>query len=232
MRDSKLDIVERFFSGTGGSYDWIVNLNTFGFDRWWKGRILRAIPRDSALIVDQGCGTGILTLRIARRFPRARVIGVELRDEYLSRAREKARRQGIANVEFVLGRAEDTLVEGSVDGIASSYLAKYVEMGKLVRNASRMLRGGGVLVMHDFTYPRSPVAVRVWEFYLRALQKIGSRVSPEWREVYYGLPEFLRKTDWVGDLRKALQTNAFSSARVQYFTAGTSAIVTARKTTE
>src|SRR6266702_628837 len=104
---SKLDVVYRFFTGTGFSYDRVVTVCTCGFDRYWKKRIIARIPSHSARILDQACGTGILTLAIARAFPGCQVTGVELRDEYLSLAREKARSAGIENVRFMLGRAED-----------------------------------------------------------------------------------------------------------------------------
>ena len=40
-----IDTAHRFFSGTGSSYDLIANLCTFGFDFWWKRKILRHILR-------------------------------------------------------------------------------------------------------------------------------------------------------------------------------------------
>ncbi len=39
-----VDLVHRFFSGTGPTYDHMVNLWTIGFDIWWKKRILEKIP--------------------------------------------------------------------------------------------------------------------------------------------------------------------------------------------
>ena len=65
--ESPTDQVRRFFSGTGTTYDRIVNLCTLGFDRLWKQQILRAIPKGSSRILDQACGTGILTLKAAIR---------------------------------------------------------------------------------------------------------------------------------------------------------------------
>ena len=76
-----MEIVQQFFPGTGATYDLIVNLCTFGFDRWWKGRILKKIPAGARLIMDQACGTGILTFKIARKWPGARIVGVDVTEE-------------------------------------------------------------------------------------------------------------------------------------------------------
>ncbi len=226
---SKLEVVHRFFSGTGFSYDQVASVCTCGFDKYWKKRIIEKIPAQPACIIDQACGTGILTLKIARRFPDSRVIGVELRDEYLSIAREKARASGITNVEFILGRAEDVVLEGGCDCITSSYLAKYAELGTLISNAAKMLRPGGLIIIHDFTYPSNSVFRSLWQTYFKLLRMIGSRIYPEWRTVFYELPEFLRQTQWVSESLSFLMENGFSDITSESLTFGTSAIVTARK---
>jgi demethylmenaquinone methyltransferase/2-methoxy-6-polyprenyl-1,4-benzoquinol methylase len=226
---SGVDLAHRFFSGTGMSYDRIVHLCTFGFDLWWKKRMLQKIPPDPVRILDQACGTGILTFKIARRFPRCHVTGVELRKEYLDMARQKAAAWGLRNVTFFLGRAEDILLDETCDCITSSYLAKYAELEVLIRNARRMLRSGGVLVMHDFIYPSGRTFSKVWHVYFRILQTLGTWKYPEWQTAFEELPEVLRKTDWLTRLVAALKENDFSPIRVEKLTFATSAIVTAVK---
>ena len=206
----------------------MVNLTTFGFDGRWKKKILERIPRDPSRIIDQASGTGILTFKIARRFPRCRVLGVELREEYLNIAQKKMRALKLKNVGFILGRAEDVVLKGTFDCITSSYLAKYAELETLIRNAKRMLRTGGVLIMHDFTYPRGRVFPRIWEFYFRLLQTSGAWKYPHWRTIFNELPLLLRKTRWVPELEDILKRNAFTHIREERYTLGTSTIVTAR----
>ncbi len=229
MSDPRIELVHRFFSGTGPTYGLVVNLCTFGADIWWKKIILEKIPKESTLIMDQGCGTGILTFRIARKFPHGRVVGVELRDEYLNIAREKARGLGFDNLEFILGRAEDVLLQENFDCITSSYLAKYVELEILIPNIKKMLRNGGVLIMHDFTFPRNRTVAGIWEFYFKLLQMVGDWKYLQWREIYYSLPKFMRETKWVSDLTRNLEENGFSDIRIYSLTFGTSALVIARK---
>ena len=58
------NIVSDFFTGTGSTYDLIVNLFTYGADRYWKSRMLQMVP-SSREILDLACGTGILTFKLA-----------------------------------------------------------------------------------------------------------------------------------------------------------------------
>ncbi len=225
----KTDLIRRFFSGTGTTYDQIVHLCTLGFDRLWKQKIIEKIPKGSLRIMDQACGTGILTIRIARRFPQSRIIGVDVTEEYLRIAREKVQALGLHNIEFILGRAEEVHPGEEFDCITSSYLAKYAEMETLVGNIKTMLRDGGGMVMHDFTYPANPIFARVWKFYFKILQTLGSWQYPQWKTVFADLPGFLKETKWVEELEDSLGRNGFSAITRESLTFGTSAIITARK---
>jgi demethylmenaquinone methyltransferase/2-methoxy-6-polyprenyl-1,4-benzoquinol methylase len=225
--DARLALVERFFRGTGSTYDVVVNIATFGIDRLWKRRLVGLIPAGAERILDLACGTGISTIAIAQRFPNSRVVGVELRDEYLAIAREKVRRRRIANVELVLSRAEDYRSTQPFDCISSSYLAKYADLPLLVRNCREMLKEGGLLVMHDFTFPPKRALVPIWRLYFKALQLVGGALLPAWHEIYYGLPRLIEQTRWLPELQRALAENRFRDIRTEYLTAYGSAIVCA-----
>ncbi len=230
MRENPgVEVVHRFFRGTGATYDFMVNLCTLGFDGSWKKKILAGIPRGSVRVMDQACGTGILTLKIARELPGGQVVGVELLDEYLAIAKEKTKDLAFNNIEFILGRAEEVLLDESFDCITSSYLAKYADLNALVQNMRKMLRPGGVLIMHDFTYPSSRIFVQIWKLYFKFLQTIGSWKYPQWRTIFYGLPELLQETKWTTELIQFLRENGFSDIHIQPLTFGTSTIVTATK---
>ncbi len=229
-QDARVALVERFFQGTGNSYDFMVNAATFGIDRLWKRRIVRLIPAQSRRVADLACGTGISTLAIARHLPGCQVVGVELRDEYLAIAREKLRRLGIGNVELVLSRAEDYRSTEPFDCIASSYLAKYAELPTLVDNAWHMLTPGGLFLAHDFTYPPKPHLLKLWRLYFYVLQKMGG-LFPSWREIYHGLPVLIQQTRWTEELPAALRAQGFTDIRREDLTLYGSAIITARRPT-
>jgi len=221
-------LAHRFFSGTGTSYDHIVNLCTFGADRWWKKKIMSAVPPESKRIVDQACGTGILTFKLATRFPKSHVTGVELHKEYLTIAKQKAVALHLSNVDFILGRAEEVFLNG-VDCITSSYLAKYAEIPELISNAFMMLRSGGCLIVHDFIYPPDLAFARIWEIYFKLLQTFGSRSYQAWKTVFAELPVLLRRTRWPAELTAALREYAFTEIGFIPMTIGTSAMIVARK---
>lgn len=225
-QDERIELVERFFDGTAPTYDAMVHWATFGIDGLWKKRMLRRIPEGDGPVLDLACGTGISTLSIARRFPHRRVIGVELREEYLQIAREKVARQGIGNVELVLCRAEDFRSALQFDCVTSSYLAKYADLPVLVRGCREMLRPQGVFMMHDFTLPPKRWLVAIWRAYFMVMRNTVARACPEWKQIYAGLPRVIEETRWLPVLQEALAANGFANIRLDYLTLFGSAIIT------
>jgi demethylmenaquinone methyltransferase/2-methoxy-6-polyprenyl-1,4-benzoquinol methylase len=222
------EFAEQFFSGNGATYDQIANFSTLGLDGWWKRKILNKIPKTSNQIIEQASGTGILTCKIARLFPECRIIGVELQ-EYVNIARKKARDLQLTNVEFIHGRAEEVILDGEFDCIASAYLAKYVDLDLWVAHARKMLREGGVLIIHELTRPTNLLFVGLWKLHFKFLQTYGKWKHPEWSIAFRDLPLLLTKTQWVDELTHALRANKFLDIEVEHLIFSASAIVSARK---
>jgi demethylmenaquinone methyltransferase / 2-methoxy-6-polyprenyl-1,4-benzoquinol methylase len=218
-----------FFSGNAATYDQIASFSTLWLDGWWKRKILSKIPKTSNRIIELASGTGILTCKIAQLFPKCRIIGVELHEEYVNIARKKVRDLQLTNVEFIHGRAEEVILDGEFDCIASAYLAKYVELNLLVAHARKMLREGGLLIMHELTRPTNWLFAGLWNMHFKFLQTYGKRKYPEWDIAFRNLPLLLEKTQWVDELTRALRANEFVDIKVEYLIFGASAIVSARK---
>ncbi len=220
---------EQFFEKTGASYDQVVNQSTFWIDRLWKKKILSKIPPSSQKILDLACGTGLLTFALAKRFPNAQIVGVDLTKGYLDIARKKAEAMGIDRVTLVHSPAEEFLSEDRFDACVTSYLPKYADLDVLISHLSRMIAAGGVLVFHDFTYPTHPILQWTFEAYFKLLPPIGGWRWQEWKETLYELPNVIRKTRWIEELTEAMEREGFEAIRVESLTMQGSALVTGRK---
>ncbi len=223
------ELAERYFADNGASYDHIARVSTLGLDAWWKQKIIKKLPAAPERILEQACGTGLLTCKIARRYPSCRVIGVELQEGYLRIARKKVHDLDLRNVEFIHGRAENVLLEGEFDCIVSDYLAKYVDLDLLVGHAWRMLRTGGSLVMHELTRPTQPLFVALWNAHFKVLQAYGRWRRPEWSEAFNDVPALLARTRWVDELTQALRAHRFTNIEIENQLFGASVLVSARK---
>jgi len=225
--EEKRQWIDKFFSRTGPTYDEVVHRFTLGIDRLWKKRILAQITPPRRLL-DLACGTGILTFAIAEKYPECRVVGVDITKGYLGVARLKAEALGFRNVDFVHSPAEEYSSDAPFDTITTSYLPKYADLPLLVRNCRRMIAPEGTLLMHDFTYPTSPVLQKIFAIYFKLAQPIGGWCYPEWKEVLRELPEVIRLTEWVSELTAAMKKEGFCEIRVESLTMQGAAIISAK----
>ena len=222
--------VAHFFPGTGRSYDRVVAWTTLGLDARWKRRLLDLVPPSRA-VLDLACGMGIVTFAILDRFPSARVVGVDVTEDYLAVARAKQRARG-GDVVWLLGDAVATPVteRGPFDAIVSSYLPKYVDPDRLLDNVLPALRPGGVVVLHDFTRPTALLPRLVWRAWYAVLERVAPRRHREWRNVFDGsLRRLVSETKWVATFLAALQRRGYEQVRVYRLTFRSAAIVAARK---
>ncbi|MFJ3204704.1 class I SAM-dependent methyltransferase [Streptomyces sp. NPDC086989] len=98
-------------------------------------------------VLDVGCGAGRTTRLAARRATRGRVLGLDLSEPMLDKARESAAREGIANAAFVQGDAQvQPLDAGSFDAVISRYgMTFFTDPVAAFANLHRALRPGGRL---------------------------------------------------------------------------------------
>jgi SAM-dependent methyltransferase len=98
--------------------------------------------------IDVGCGCGATTLALARRVgPRGFVLGIDISSPMLARARERARAEGFANVEFANADAQThAFAEDAFDAACSRFgVMFFADPTRAFANLRRALRAGGTV---------------------------------------------------------------------------------------
>jgi ArsR family transcriptional regulator len=134
-----------FFNQVAGRFD-----RVYGPGRSWQAfghLLLRVLP--PLEVADLGSGEGLLSELLARRC--RRVIAVDNSEKIVAFGARKARRNGLANLEFRLGDLQEPPVEpASVDlVILSQALHHAADPAKAVGSAHRILRPGGQVMILD-----------------------------------------------------------------------------------
>lgn len=104
---------------------------------------------DGAVLVDLGTGPGILPVKIARRFPRARIVGIDLSEKMIEIAKGKG--QGVENAEFiVMDAAKLRFDDNSLDMVLSTgAMHHWREPVKIFDEIYRCLKPGAEAWIYD-----------------------------------------------------------------------------------
>ncbi len=146
---------ERFWTRRAASWDHGAGNNP-GLVKVVERVLREADPAPDAFAVDLGCGSGQVTLALARRCKR--VLGVDVSDKMIALLLDNAEQQGVSNVE---GRAVPIerlgLAGNSVDVVVSNYALHHLrdaDKQVAINAASNWLRPGGRLVIGDMMFGR------------------------------------------------------------------------------
>lgn len=174
--------------------------------------------REGETVLDLGSGAGFDLLIAAKKVgPSGKVIGVDMTDAMIERARANAERAGATNVEVRKGLIEQLPVEGaSVDWVISNCVVNLSpEKDRVFAEIARVLKPGGRMLISDIVVEDLPAWVRENELarnacvagaiseeqYIAGLERAGlSDVEVRARFVY-DLPQLaeLVRSDLPGD---------------------------------
>ena len=114
------------------------------------------------VVLDLGCGTGTFTVQLAEADPSVQVLGVDGDEAVLALAGQKASRFG-ERVRFSKGLADSLPIEdASVDVVIASLLLHHLSPAaklEALREARRVLRPKGRLVIADWGQPQDPLTL-------------------------------------------------------------------------
>ncbi|AKG21867.1 bifunctional demethylmenaquinone methyltransferase/2-methoxy-6-polyprenyl-1,4-benzoquinol methylase UbiE [Calothrix sp. 336/3] len=155
-------------------YDQLNDWLSLGMHRVWKEMTVKwsnVQPGDTCL--DLCCGSGDITLRLARRAGKqGHVYGVDFSCQLLAVARERSRQMsGLSPITWVEGDVLDLPFEDNYfDGATMGYgLRNVTNIPRSLQELYRVLKPGAKAAILDFHRPNNPLASTFQQWYLDKL---------------------------------------------------------------
>ena len=217
------------FAGIAGRYDLLNHVLSGNVDKRWRrlvARTLRTSLVEGSRILDVACGTGDLSLVLARA-GRADVVGLDFCRPMLEIARRKAEAESRA-IPFVEGDAlRLPFADGTFDAVTIAFgLRNLAGVFDGLRELRRVLRPGGHAAVLEFSSPVVPGFRTLFRLYFtRVLPRIGGIVSGS-RGAYEYLPDSVSRFPDQRRLAELMCEAGFEEVAYRNLTGGIAALHT------
>ncbi|MEX0786998.1 MAG: class I SAM-dependent methyltransferase [Dehalococcoidia bacterium] len=174
------------FSAMAEDYDSIARRGMPVYDEMLNA-VMACLVDGARDVVELGCGTGALTVRLAQRFPAAAITALDASPKMVDIARGRLEAARAAErVTLRVGLFEEIdLAGGSCDLIASNMSVHHVlDKQPVYTKLREALRSGGMLVLGDEVQSVLPhIEERFWNDWLEFARRPGGLTEPEVAEI-------------------------------------------------
>jgi demethylmenaquinone methyltransferase/2-methoxy-6-polyprenyl-1,4-benzoquinol methylase len=226
--DEKAGLVHGVFTSVASRYDVMNDVMSGGVHRLWKDAAMDWLaPRGGQRLLDVAGGTGDIAFRFLKRAPGAEAVVLDLTEPMLAEGRRRAEAARLGErLDWIAGDAMALPFEdASFDRYAISFgIRNVTRIGDALREAFRVLRPGGRMMVLEFSRLPNPLLQRAYDAYsFNVIPRMGQAIARD-RESYQYLVESIRnfpdQETFAGMIREA----GFEQVRYRNLTQGIAAL--------
>ena len=225
--------VGAMFDSIAWRYDFLNHFLSFGIDRSWRRKAIKSIsglfagPR----ILDVATGTGDLAVEAMRLNPQ-KITGIDISPGMLRLGQEKIRRKGLnRKIELMQGDSENIAFPGNSFEVAMSAFGvrNFSDPLKGLSEMKRVLTPGGVIMILEFSRPKTFPFRQLYYFYFLNILPFFGRLFSKDKDAYRYLPDTVMQFPNNEDFIKLLSRAGFINGKQKKLTFGVASIYTALK---
>lgn len=222
--------ISAMFSTIADRYDLLNKMLSFGIDGYWRKFAVNLLPSvKNPVFLDVATGTCDVALQIVKKFPLARVTGIDFSEKMLQRGREKIKktvhqdRIDLRLADVTQLPFEDNSFDASIIafGIRNvhDYIKGILEMGRVVKST-------GKVVILEFTSIQNPVFRAPYRLYITKLLPFVGEIVSGRKGAYKYLPESMLNFPGPEEFKKIMEEAGLQDVEYYKLTFGIAAVHT------
>lgn len=230
---SKAGQIERMFDAIAPAYDRMNRTMTFGIDRRWRDkavRMLREVPHGQ--ILDVATGTGDLAITLAREFPEAEILGIDLSRKMIDIGRRKVADADLSHrVTLDVADCLDLpFADNTFDCITVAYgVRNFEHLDRGYREMARVLKPGGTLAVVELSTPTGFPVRPLYLLYTRGIIPLLGRIVSKDPRAYTYLPDSIAAVPQGRDMLSLMHDSGFINCTYRQLTFGVCTIYRGHK---
>ncbi len=223
------------FGRIASRYDVLCDLFSLGIHRYWKSRVAKVIAAEPwTELLDAASGTGDIVLRVLDHREKSRqhhVVATDISPPMLAIARQRlARTSHLVDLRVMDAHSMPAVAADSVDLYTMSFGLKICDRAAVLREAMRILKPGGRLVILEASNIRLQWLQRAYLRYMSiCMPVIGWIATGGDASAYRYLLQGIHEFPTAERLAEEMRHFGFSEVRFERLSLGIVAIHAARK---
>ncbi len=217
--------IEGMFDSIAKDYDSLNHIMSLSIDKIWRRKAIKKIKDagEAPRVLDVACGTGDFSIAIAKALGKGNVIGVDISKEMLEVMRQKVLNNKLESIitEQIDDGEDLSFASGSFDRVVNAFgIRNFEDRDKGLREALRVLKPGGRLVILELSMPENKVIRWFYDLYfLRILPVIGGKVSGD-KAAYAYLPASVKAFPGKNEFMEQMRNAGFKNVTHKSFSFG------------
>ncbi|MDR2173192.1 MAG: class I SAM-dependent methyltransferase [Burkholderiales bacterium] len=223
--DDKEKRVADVFDSVASKYDLMNDLMSVGLHRLWKNfAVALANLPENANVLDLAGGTGDLTRRFLKKYPKTNAVLSDINNAMLQEGRKILLSRGIVAPVVQCNAEALPFPDKSFHAVSIGFgLRNVTDKEKALREMRRVLKSGGIALVLEFSRVRKPLAP-LYDFYsFKVLPKLGRLIANDEASYRY-LAESIRMHPDQETLKTMMLSAGFDSVDYHNLTAGIVAV--------
>lgn len=182
----RTEYIEKMFDSIAPEYDALNHILSLNIDKGWRKKAVKALfptrqTGESRKVLDVACGTGDLSIAIAKYHPSISVTGVDLSEGMMEMGRKKILAEGLeGRITMEKGDCRSLpFGNNSFDGVCVAFGVRNFEFREeCLKEMLRVLKPDGNIVILELSIPKNALIRKGFNLYFtRILPLIGKKVS-------------------------------------------------------